>query len=223
VVRTRHEFLAALHALLHPGVYLEIGVQHGTSLALAGSSTRAVGIDPAPMLSGPVPAGAVVVTATSDDFFGDDPVKILDGAVDLAFIDGMHLFEFALRDFINVEGYAAPDAVVVFDDVLPRNQQEASRTPCPGDWTGDVWRVHPYLARYRPDLDLILVDTAPTGVLVVRGVDRTDSALTGQYLHDLISEQLYDAPPVPERVLSRADAVQPEVALQRIHEGRAPR
>ena len=32
---TRHEFLQALHELLHPEVYLEIGVQYGTSLALA--------------------------------------------------------------------------------------------------------------------------------------------------------------------------------------------
>ena len=47
--------------------------------------------------------------------------------LDLAFIDGMHLFEYALRDFINVERFADWSSVIVFDDMLPRNVDEAAR------------------------------------------------------------------------------------------------
>ena len=39
------DFLARLHAAVRPGAYLEIGVRHGDSLALA--ECPALGVDPA--------------------------------------------------------------------------------------------------------------------------------------------------------------------------------
>jgi hypothetical protein len=39
--------------------------------------------------------------------------------IDRAFIDGMHCFEFVLRDFINTERYMSWTSVIVFNDVLP--------------------------------------------------------------------------------------------------------
>ena len=47
---------------------------------------------------------------TSDDFFAShDLAQVLGGRpVDLAYIDGMHQFEFALRDFMNLERYVGP-------------------------------------------------------------------------------------------------------------------
>ena len=47
--------------------------------------------------------------------------------LDLVFVDGMHLFEFALRDFMNVERHADWWSVIVFDDILPRDVDEAAR------------------------------------------------------------------------------------------------
>ncbi|MBM3332930.1 hypothetical protein FJY68_13975 [candidate division WOR-3 bacterium] len=43
--------LRLLHEQLRPRTYLEIGVHRGDSLALAGSETSAVGIDPAPAIN----------------------------------------------------------------------------------------------------------------------------------------------------------------------------
>lgn len=223
---TRHEFLAELHALLRPKVYLEIGVQHGTSLRLAAGADLAIGIDPEP-LCGPPPNG-VLYRMTSDAFFAEvDAGLAMAGGppVDLAFIDGQHLVENALRDFANVERVAHPGAVIVFDDVLPRNQAEAARQQCPGDWTGDVWRVEPYLRMWRHDLRLTLVDTFPTGLLVVTGLSDGDRRrvrsrrLAERYAAAHTSGVLFDAPPVPPRVINRRYALDADIALQRIREG----
>jgi predicted O-methyltransferase YrrM len=218
---TRHEFLTALHELLQPRTYLEIGVQHGWSLQLARSGTRAVGIDPSPQLHVDV-GGATVVADTSDGFFARDPDHIdhlLGGSIDLAFIDGMHLYEFALRDFINAERWAHPHGVVVFDDVLPRNQGEAARAQCPGDWTGDVWRVELILRRWRPDLHIRLVDTQPTGVLVAYGLNPAGGELAAAYDDIIRAHPLTDVP-VPDDVLRRAHALAPDEALAEIREWR---
>jgi predicted O-methyltransferase YrrM len=216
-VVTRHQFLALLHDLVQPAVYLEIGVQHGLSLALASPPCRAVGVDPDPMVRVPIPADGSVLACTSDEFFADSPHLHLGGPVDLAFIDGMHLVEYALRDFMGCERLARPGSLIVLDDVLPRNQAEAAREPCPGDWTGDVWRVHPYLAEHRPDLRLTLVDTSPTGLLVVSGLDPADTTLSWQYMHDVDCHMFADAPPVPAWVLDRVEALAPDQALAKIH------
>lgn len=102
---------------------------------------------------------------------------------DTAFVDGMHLFEYVLRDFINLESYAKPTSVILIDDVLPRTSGEASRTPTGGGWTGDVWKILPCLIEYRSDLhdSLYLVDTHPTGTLVIAGLDHTNRVLADNY------------------------------------------
>jgi hypothetical protein len=94
--------------------------------------------------------------------------------IDLAFIDGMHLFEFALRDFINVERYCEPSSVVVFDDMLPRDVDEAARERHTQAWTGDVFKLRDVLVALRPDLRLTVVDTEPTGLLIVSNLSPTN-------------------------------------------------
>ena len=212
---TRHEFLAALHTLLKPKVYLEIGVQWGTSLDLADQTiTQAYGVDPDPLVD-----RFGLFRLTSDQFYeavGDDGDEILGGPVDLGFIDGQHLVEYALRDFIGMERLCAPTGVIVFDDVLPRNQAEAARKQCPGDWTGDVWRIDAILQRVRPDLDILLVDTAPTGTLVVSNLDPSNTALT-----DFAEEIASRWPPegtwvVPDEILRREHAWPAGAALENV-------
>lgn len=166
---TRHEFLQQLHELRKPETYLEIGVQHGWSLQLS-SAKRNYAIDPEPQIGAYDAArriGGLIYKETSDAFFADpEPI----GQIDLAFIDGMHLAEFAWRDFLNIARYCNSKSIVVFDDVLPTTQAMASRQQCPGDWTGDVWKVTTGLQVF-PELVLQLVDTHPTGVLVVTGFE----------------------------------------------------
>lgn len=220
---TRHEFLAQLHELIHPRGYLEIGVQHGTSLALAGPDTAAIGIDPHPLLDRNQRPNETIFPGTANHFFELYPTPhnltrpyaaAVDAPfppLDLAFIDGSHLAEDALRDFINIEKWSHPGTVVVFDDMLPRNQMEASRIQIPGDWTGDVWRIHRLLIAQRTDLIVDLVNTTPTGTMVVRRLD--SRAYPG--LPSMIERAL---PPtqveVPEHVINRWNASHPEAALR---------
>lgn len=210
---TRHEFLAMLHDTLKPRGYLEIGVQYGTSLALA--KCPAIGIDPAPMLQGHF-KDTRIFTMTSDEFFRQSEPEWQQewfSYVDLAFIDGMHLFEYALRDFQNVERYANQRTVVVFDDALPRNQHEASREQCPGDWTGDVWKTARIIEKFRKDLKLYWINTSPTGTAVVYGFGHSEPVdLYGR----IQSLGLEGWGPVPDDVISREHAVEPDWALRQI-------
>jgi hypothetical protein len=216
---TRHEFLQQLHDTLNPRGYLEIGVQYGTSLVLA--KCPAIGVDPAPMLQGHV-KDTILQTMTSDHFFETLPVssdgnlKYVTDNLDLAFVDGMHLYEYALRDFLNIEKYANPRTVVVLDDVLPRNQHEASRDQCPGDWTGDVWKVPRLLALYRPDLTILLVDTQPTGTALVWNLDpQFDWVKVSTRIESM---GLGSVQTVPDDVINRDVAVSPNWALERVTE-----
>ena len=45
--------------------------------------------------------------------------------MELAFIDGLHLFEQVLRDFINVERHSSPSTVVLLHDCLPLDEATA--------------------------------------------------------------------------------------------------
>lgn len=137
------EFLRALHERLKPRTYFEIGVAQGHSLAL--SRCRSIGVDPAFQVDQEIVAPVSLLRSTSDEYFErlrrmrTKPFGRL--PIDLAFIDGMHHFEFGLRDFIGVERYCVASSVVAFDDVLPRNVEEAARGGEPPDWTGDVSRI----------------------------------------------------------------------------------
>lgn len=182
--------LEQLHRLLKPDVYLEIGVQHGGSMVLSRSKT--IGVDPAIM-------GTAVAVAdkpwmklyqtTSDTFFSehDREAALEGGHLGLAFIDGLHLFEQVLRDLINVERWTSPDSVIVLHDVIPPDLPSTGRVPQPGNWVGDVWKVAPCLARYRPDLVTDIIAAGPSGMLVIRNPDATNTVLAQRY-QELVDE-----------------------------------
>lgn len=202
----RHEFLRRLHEVVAPRTYVEIGVNDGRGLSL--SRVPTVGVDPSPQITSELRCDLHLVRATSDELFARErPLEHLGDQVDLAFIDGMHLFEYALRDFINVERLSDWSTIVVFDDVLPRNGAEAGRRRTTTAWAGDVYKIIPVLERYRPDLRFVAVDTEPTGMLVVFGADRQNAVLRERY-DEIIREYLTaDPQDVPGGILERSIAI----------------
>jgi hypothetical protein len=175
-----YELLARLQKLLQPKTYVEIGVRNGQSFALAKSAVHSVAIDPVPELHHALPPGAKMFKLTSDDFFANHNLKteLGNNAVDLAFIDGMHLFEFALRDFINLEKYSTPNSTILLHDCYPQDSASSARERTTTIWSGDVWKVVTCLKKYRPDLQLVTVDAPPTGLAVIRRLDPASTVLS---------------------------------------------
>jgi Methyltransferase domain len=211
---TRHELLHGLHQRIQPRTYLEIGIRTGRSMVL--SRCRSIGVDPFFKIDNPIHCDVQLIKATSDDFFArDEPLAHFDGVpVDLAFIDGMHLSDFALRDFINVEPFMADSGVVVLDDVLPRNGLEAARDRKTEPWTGDVYKVVEILRRRRPDLVVLLVNTAPTGTAVAIGVDHASTILKDAYAEEEPYLLRPDPQTPPDEYMDRSVTIEPDVLLE---------
>ena len=214
------DVLRDLHALISPKMYLEIGVRRGSSLALAGGDAVAIDPDPHPDLIISNPA-ARLFRCTSDDFFFFHADAAINRPVELAFIDGMHLAEYVYRDFMNVERFMHPAGVVVVDDVLPNHPIQAARDRQSQVWTGDVWRFAELIARKRPDLRLTLLDTAPSGLLLISGLNPKNRSLWADY--NPVTRQLADeagTAVVPQHVIARRDAVAPTIETLRKAAGR---
>lgn len=185
------DLLPAIHAFLRPRTYVEIGVDTGKSIALARPETRAIGIDPEPRVAGKLGPNVLIRAATSDDYFARHDVSgDLGGLpVDLAFIDGMHQFEFALRDFMNIEKHASPGSTIMIHDVYPITRVSAERDMQTGFWSGDIWRLILILRKHRPDLSVNVIATAPTGLAVVRRIDPGSRVLRARY-EEIVREHL---------------------------------
>ena len=197
------KLLSALHTILDPKSNVEIGVHLGKSLSLASKS--AIGIDPEPLVPDELLSSdrVTIFKSTSDEFFSSHKKC----EFDLAFIDGLHLFEYA-RDFMNLE-MRGNEVVIVIDDIYPNSQAQASRTTRETvAWTGDVWRLALCLELYRPDLTLTYVDAHPTGCLIVTGLAPSNRVLWDQYNPIVRKTKLLELNgALGEKFLDRTDAL----------------
>jgi hypothetical protein len=186
--------LSKLHQMLKPRTYLEVGTCDGSSLQQARCASIAV--DPWFQLRGRVPAESMPVLCLfqmpSDQFFKSyDARSILGAPIDFAFLDGMHLFEYLLRDFMNTERVCHENSVVVLHDCVPLdihmarrdwgNTQWSALSAHPNWWTGDVWKILLVLRAYRPELEVEIYDAPPTGLVVIRGLDPASTVLSDNY------------------------------------------
>src|SRR5215831_15245959 len=107
-----------IRAALQPPNYVEIGVRWGHSLRASSPGTRCIGIDPHPRLIRRPRPNIRIFPMTSDAFFESyNLAEVLEEPhFSLAFIDGLHLFEQAYTDFMNLERFAGPDSVIVLHD-----------------------------------------------------------------------------------------------------------
>ncbi len=185
--------LQSIHENLHPQRYFEIGTALGDTLALAQCASLAV--DPAFNIGCNVTtqkSACLLFQMTSDAFFRDYNVKaLLGGPIDFAFLDGMHWFEFLLRDFINTEKNARTNSIIMLHDCIPgdshiarRNNEDARLAPFssqPDWWAGDVWKVVAILQKYRPKLHIYGCRAAPTGLIAVTNLDPGSTVLQENY------------------------------------------
>jgi hypothetical protein len=241
MVMQRYEFLAQAHAIVKPRTYLEIGVQLGSSLALAEAAELAVGVDPYSMVQfHNHRPNQRIMNMTADAFF--DGVRSVAAwrdldPIDFAFIDGSHLFEDALRDFASMERVMRPmeyppgspmqitAGVIFLDDVLPYNAAIAAREQPPGDWAGDVWKLWYILSDYRPDLRLHLIDVAPTGLLMVQGAKARGNDVLRLDYEQIVARwlpgDLGGVALIDDTILNRRDAISAGEALDILRERHA--
>jgi methyltransferase family protein len=185
--------LGQIHGHLQPRTYVEIGVAlRGRSFARVRPETLAVGIDPILDRVNPRNRSAKLFAMESDAFFeAHDLAAVLEGqTLDLAFIDGMHLFEYALRDFMNLERFCGEHSAILVHDCYPRDAVAAARERNEVFWTGDVWKLIVCLKQYRPDLAVSVVDVPPSGLGVITHLDPSSSELRTRY--DELLERFVD-------------------------------
>jgi predicted O-methyltransferase YrrM len=158
------------HAALRPRTYLEIGVSSGNSLTFALPGTRCVGVDPEPKIDRALPEGTVIETMTSNAFFRDGAAErhFAESGIDLAFIDGLHLAEQVVQDFVYTLPYMNDGGVVVLHDVLPIRAGVAARDRTSLMWAGDVWKAALAIRACWPDLPCGMIACAPTGLMMFR-------------------------------------------------------
>lgn len=178
-------FMAGLHRDVLLDWYMEVGCRTGRIFANARGKTIAV--DPFfradTNIIGTKPA-LHVFQQTSDDFFASDFLKAMKVKLSYSFLDGMHLFEFLLRDFMATEKASDPKGVIALHDCCPFSYEMTTRdlSAIPKQaWTGDVWKLIPILMEYRPDLQITVLDAAPTGVVLVSGLDPKSKVLDKKY------------------------------------------
>lgn len=176
-----YTFLATLHQTLLFDWYLEVGCRKGDSFAPVRSKTIAV--DPffraEINIIGKKPALHVFQT-TSDDFFAQKFLERNGIRLGLSFLDGMHLYEYLLRDFMNAEANSRPEGVILMHDCVPFNHGMTTRdlNNIPrAAWTGDVWKLIPILQRWRPDLTVTVLDCRPTALVAVSNLSPGNQAL----------------------------------------------
>jgi hypothetical protein len=178
-------FLDAMHQQLRFDWYLEIGSQTGMSLAK--SRSPSVAVDPVFNIRHDIAGNKAqlhLFQETSDDFFDLGRLKTLKVKPNLSFLDGMHLFEYLLRDFMNAEAAGTPTSIIALHDCCPFDHGMTTRNvdKMPkGPWTGDVWKLVPILQEYRPDLKLQVFDCAPTGLVLLSGLDPKNRKLRQNY------------------------------------------
>lgn len=186
------EVLARIEEKVKPELYLEIGSRTGKSLLDRKCSF--VAIDPVFKLGSPdfsTEGNMFFFRKTSDSFFESGFLETNALVPDWAFIDGLHLFENALKDFMNCEKAMSTDGMIIFHDVVPFNGEmttrEESYLEIGTGWTGDVWKVVPVLKRYRPDLKVDVVNSHRTGLCVVSNLDPNSTVLEENFA-DIVGE-----------------------------------
>jgi hypothetical protein len=179
------DFFRRLHETYLFDWYMEIGCRTGTIVSQARGKT--IAIDPYFQVTRNVigPKSQLhFFQAKSDDFFATKFLEKNQIQLSFSFLDGMHLFEYLLRDFINTERNSHPDGVIAIHDCCPTNAEMTTRdldNLPEGAWTGDVWKILPILQKYRPDLKITVLDCKSTGLVLVSRLAPGNTVLSESY------------------------------------------
>ncbi|MFL5810006.1 MAG: class I SAM-dependent methyltransferase [Flavisolibacter sp.] len=102
---------------------------------------------------------------TSDAFFAEDAANLFaDTKLDICLVDGMHEYQFALRDVENSLRYLQKQGVIIMHDCNPQTAtaaisfEEWKSNKFQGVWNGDVWKTIVHLRSSREDVNVFVLD-----------------------------------------------------------------
>lgn len=184
------DFLRALHTRRFSG-YLEIGTRTGSSLKY--SCSPSVAIDPFFQISDDVIGEkdfCLLVQQKSEDFFTSKLSKSFEFDCEVAFIDGMHLFEFALKDFFGAHKLSNTQCLFLFHDPLPWSIRMSTRDNSTigkqEAWVGDIWKLPFIFAEFGMKENIKLLTSGPSGLLAVFNVDHAKVAVLESAYDDVV-------------------------------------
>lgn len=174
-------WLQWFHKTLQPKNYLEIGINTGISLQYA-TCDYVIGVDPQPRIEQELNPNTQIFATESDHFFRTQDVQdLVNGKIQLAFVDGLHQFDQVLKDFINIEKNSTKDTVVLFHDIYPVVPETATREWNTYYWAGDTWKFMHIINKYRPNIILKTIPTFPTGLGFATNLDPSCNILSDNY------------------------------------------
>jgi SAM-dependent methyltransferase len=169
--------------------YLEIGVFAGRNFFKIKADNK-IGIDPAfkflnkksiaDFLSLAKNYTAKYFQLTSDDFFEKKQHVISKSQLDICLIDGMHEYEYVIRDVHNCLKYLKEDGILILHDCNPPFEKAACSFKewvalgGGGTWNGDVWKAMYYFNKYCPQISCQVLDT-DFGLGVIRKKSATSN------------------------------------------------
>ncbi|HEV7346903.1 class I SAM-dependent methyltransferase [Telluribacter sp.] len=151
--------------------YLEIGVLNGHIFFKIQSHFK-VAVDPMFKFDTLRRIGKTIVNpynltsqyyeVTSDDFFEQHAHQVFaNRPIDLCLIDGMHAYEYVLRDIENTLKYLSDEGVIVVHDCNPVTPQAGitfQEWNGQGFWNGDVWKAVLHLRSLNKDINVFVLD-----------------------------------------------------------------
>jgi hypothetical protein len=184
--------------------YLEIGVFNGHIFFRIKSSFK-VAVDPEFKFDSLRKMGKIILNPynlfnqyfekTSDAFFVENAEQIFSKKrIEIALIDGMHEYEFALRDIENTLRYLSGDGVIVVHDCNALTKESSSSYSewkaghGTGTWNGNIWKTILHLRSLRSDLNVFVLDCDHgLGIITKRKTEKTLP-----YTQDQIARFKYD-------------------------------
>jgi hypothetical protein len=217
--------------------YLEIGVQHGSTLESIKIPFK-WGVEPHPLFRlDSLPAGMRIFHGNSDDFF-----QTLNGnvAFDVVFLDGLHDWRQTYRDLVNTLNHSHSKTVILIDDVVPNDQYSALpierealearlAAGLPGlEWHGDVYKVILAIRDLHPNLDFRVIENGadnPQAIIWQKDVGHphaeTKESVLQEYSHIAYHDVFVGGETPPYfNVRSEGSAIEEVLTSLRTHESR---
>ena len=181
--------------------YFEIGVHNGHVLFKIRSNFK-IAVDPNFVFDSLRKAGKILINPcnffnqyfekTSDDFFREDAGKVFaTKKVEIALIDGLHQYDYALRDIENTLKYLSDDGVILVHDCNPLSQsasgtfEDWQASGEKGFWNGDVWKAIVHLRSTRNDINIFVLDCDHGLGIVTKGEAEKPLSFQKEYIEKL--------------------------------------